>query len=155
MYAIRSYYAAAFVAWGFALYVFVVAPPTRGARFLIAMLLVDGLAVITSYNNLLYVNPLLASLGLPLVPGELHQVSDWAVIAVYLPFVGMTLSSPLANPLKHPRITSYNVCYTKLLRAIAVVRNGAIIESVERDDGDRAARLAARCILLGDGDGHG
>jgi len=96
---------AAIVAWGFALYVFVVAPPTRGARFLIAMLLVDGLAVITSYNNLLYVNPLLASLGLPLVPGELHQVSDWAVIAVYLPFVGMTLSSPLANPLKHPIVS--------------------------------------------------
>jgi hypothetical protein len=34
---------AAFIAWGFALYVFVVAPPTRGARFLVAMLFVDGL----------------------------------------------------------------------------------------------------------------
>lgn len=96
---------AAFVAWGFALYVFVVAPPTRGARFLIAMLIVDGLAVITSYNNLLYLNPLLASVGLPAIPGALHQVSDWAVVAVYLPFVGMTLSSPLVKPLKHPLVS--------------------------------------------------
>jgi len=96
---------AAFVAWGFALYVFVVAPPTRGARFLIAMLIVDGLAVITSYNNLLYLNPLLASVGLPAIPGALHQVSDWAVFAVYLPFVGMTLSSPLVKPLKHPLVS--------------------------------------------------
>jgi len=92
---------AAIVAWGFALYVFVVAPPTRGARFLIAMLLVDGLAVITSYNNLMYLNPILESVGLPHLPSRLHQVSDWAVIAVYLPFLGMTLSSPLVKPLKH------------------------------------------------------
>jgi len=36
---------AAFVAWGFALYVYVVAPPTQGARFLVAMLVVDCLSV--------------------------------------------------------------------------------------------------------------
>jgi len=96
---------AAFVAWGFALYVSVVAPPTRGARLLIAMLIVDGLAVITSYNNLLYLNPLLESVGLPAVPDGLHQVSDWAIIAVYLPFLGMTLTSPLIKPLKHPLVS--------------------------------------------------
>jgi len=94
---------AAFIAWGFALYVFVVAPPTRGARFLVAMLIIDGLAVITSYSNLAYVNPFLVeTLGLVGIPPVLHQVSDWALIAVYLPFLGMTLSSPLVAPLKHP-----------------------------------------------------
>jgi hypothetical protein len=96
---------AAFVAWGFALYVFVVAPPTRGARFLIAMLFVDGLAVFTSYNNLSYINPFLEqALGLPAIPQVLHQVSDWAVVAIYLPFLGMTLNSPLVTPLKNPLI---------------------------------------------------
>ena len=96
---------AAIVAWGFALYVLVVAPPTRGARFLVAMLLADGLAVITSYNNLLYLNPMLEALGLPGVPGVWHQVSDWAVVAIYLPFLGMTLSSPLVAPLKNPIVS--------------------------------------------------
>ena len=32
---------AAILAWVFALYVYIVAPPTRGARFLVGMLLVD------------------------------------------------------------------------------------------------------------------
>ena len=93
---------AALVAWGFALYVLVVAPPTRGARFLVAMLFADGLAVITSYDNLSYLNPLLEAVGLPGIPGVIHQVSDWAVVAVYLPFLGMTLSSPLVAPLRNP-----------------------------------------------------
>lgn len=97
---------AAFVAWGFALYVFAVAPPSRGARFLVAMLVIDGLAVITSYDNLAYVNPFLVeTLGVPGIPGALHQVSDWALIAVYLPFLGMTLNSPLVRPLKNPTIS--------------------------------------------------
>ncbi len=96
---------AAFLAWGFALYVLIVAPPTRGARVLAAMLFVDGLAVITSHSNHLYVNPFLESLGLPTVPRVLHQISDWALVAVYLPFVGMTLSSPIAAPLRHPVIS--------------------------------------------------
>lgn len=96
---------AAFIAWGFALYVFVVAPPSRGARFLVAMLVVDGLAVITSGKNLLHVNPFIENtLGLPAIPGVAHQVSDWALIAVYLPFLGMTLNSPLVAPLKKPVI---------------------------------------------------
>lgn len=98
---------AAIVAWGFALYVLVVAPPTRGARFLIGMLFVDGLAVMTSYNNLWYLNPMLESVGLPKVPGVLHQVSDWAVLAVYLPFLGMTLSSPLVKPLRQPFVSRF------------------------------------------------
>jgi hypothetical protein len=95
---------AAFVAWGFALYVFVVAPPTRGARFLVAMLVVDGLAVISSYYNGNYVNHFLVdTVGLVALPwDDIHQASDWALIAVYLPFLGMTLDSPLVAPLKHP-----------------------------------------------------
>jgi hypothetical protein len=96
---------AALLAWGFALYVFVVAPPTRGARFLVAMLIADGLAAITSYSNLMYVNPFLEeALGLPAIPAVLHQVSDWVVVAIYLPFLGMTLNSPLVAPLKNPLI---------------------------------------------------
>lgn len=95
---------AGLMAWAFALYVFIVAPRTRGAWFLIAMLFVDGLAVITSHNSHLYVNPFLASLGLPVMQPVLHQVSDWALVAVYLPFVGMTLQSPIAAPLRQPLI---------------------------------------------------
>jgi hypothetical protein len=96
---------AAFVAWSFALYVYLVAPRTRGALFLVAMLVVDGLAVITSYDNLAYANPFLESLGLPAIPGVLHQVSDWALVAVYLPFLGMTLGSSLVKPLRHPLLS--------------------------------------------------
>ena len=96
---------AAIVAWGFALYVLIVAPPTRGARALVAMLFVDGLAVITSHTNHEYLNPFLESLGLPAVPRVLQQVSDWALIAVYLPFLGMTLSSPLVAPLRNPTVS--------------------------------------------------
>ncbi|MDJ0941089.1 MAG: hypothetical protein QNJ00_15120 [Woeseiaceae bacterium] len=109
---------AAIVAWGFALYVLILAPPTRGARFLVAMLFVDGLAVITSYYNLDYLNPMLEAVGLPPMPGVMHQVSDWALIAVYLPFLGMTLSSPLVKPLKNPIISNL-ILYGCL--AIAVV----------------------------------
>jgi len=94
---------AAFIAWGFALYVFVVAPPSRGARYLVAMLIIDGLAVISSYGNSPYVDRILldligwAGFSWP----EIHQASDWALIAVYLPFLGMTLDSPLVAPLKN------------------------------------------------------
>ena len=97
---------AAFLAWGFALYVFVVAPPTRGARFLVAMLIADGFAVITSHSNLDYVNPFLESLGIPGLPGYWHQVSDWLIVAIYLPFLGMTLSTPLVKPLKNPLVSN-------------------------------------------------
>lgn len=108
---------AALLAWGFALYVFVVAPRTRGARFLIAMLVADGFAVITGYSNLDYVNPFLESLGIPGLPGYWHQVSDWIIVAVYLPFLGMTLNSPLVRPLKHP-LTSSVILYGGLLIAV-------------------------------------
>jgi len=108
---------AAFLAWGFALYVFVVAPRTRGARFLVAMLVADGFAVITGYSNLEHVNPFLASLGLPGIPGFWHQVSDWVVVAIYLPFLGMTLNSPLVRPLKNS-ITSNAILYGGLAVAV-------------------------------------
>ena len=92
---------AAFVAWAFALYVFVVAPPTRGSRFLIAMLIIDGFAVISSYGNPGF---LIREFGLSFLPwGDIHQASDWALVAVYLPFLGMTLQSPLVAPFKGKR----------------------------------------------------
>ncbi|MDX1481301.1 MAG: hypothetical protein R3315_06485 [Woeseiaceae bacterium] len=95
---------AAFVAWGFALYVFVVSPPTRGARFLVAMLVIDGLAVISSYDNPPYIDRFLdENFGVGGIPWwSIHQASDWAMVAVYLAFIGMTLGSPLVRPLKHP-----------------------------------------------------
>ena len=92
---------AAFVAWAFALYVLIVAPPTRGARFLIAMLVIDGAAVISSYSNWQYVDQFLDSLSLGELWGRIHQASDWALIAVYLPFLGLTLESTLVRPLKN------------------------------------------------------
>ena len=99
---------AAFVAWGFALYVFVVAPPTRGARFLVAMLFIDGLAVVSSFDNGMYVDRFFVQvLGTgPLPAGEIHQASDWALIAVYLPFLGLMLDSPLVAPLKNSIVRS-------------------------------------------------
>lgn len=111
---------AAFVAWSFALYVYAVAPPTRGARFLIAMLVIDGLAVITSYSNLGYLNPFLVeTLGLVAIPERIHQVSDWALIGVYLPFLGMTLRSPLVAPLRQP-IASRVILFGGLAIAISI-----------------------------------
>ena len=89
---------AALLAWSFALYVFIVAPRTRSAQFLVALLIVDGLAVVSSYQNWAYVDRLLGWSGVPW--DEIHQASDWALIAIYLPFLGMTLDSPLVAPLK-------------------------------------------------------
>ncbi len=89
---------AALLAWSFALYVFIVAPRTRSAQFLVAMLVVDGLAVISSYDNWASVDRLLGWSGIPW--NDIHQASDWALIAVYLPFLGMTLDSPIVAPLK-------------------------------------------------------
>ncbi len=89
---------AALLAWTFALYVLLVAPRTRSAQFLVALLFVDGLAVISSYGNPAFLN---RHFGLTAIPWhDIHQASDWALIAVYLPFLGMTLDSPLVAPLK-------------------------------------------------------
>ena len=67
---------AAFLAWGFAFYVFIVAPPTRGARFLVAMLVVDGIAVISSYDNWSYVERFLGDFALGIDAwGRIHQAS--------------------------------------------------------------------------------
>ena len=96
---------AAFIAWGFALYVYLVAPPSRGARWLVAMLVVDGAAVFTSGSNYLYFNPVLESFGLPPMQPVWHQASDWALLAVYLPFLGITLKSPLVAPLRNPLLS--------------------------------------------------
>lgn len=111
---------AALIAWGFALYVFVVAPPTRGARFLVTMLVIDGLAVITSYSNPDYISAYFAAPpGLVPALWVLHQVSDWALIAVYLPFLGMTLNSPLVAPLKRP-IVSRTILFGGLAVALLI-----------------------------------
>ncbi len=93
---------AAFIAWGFALYVLIVAPRTRGALFLVAMLVTDGIAVISSYDNPAYVNDWL---GVDWIPwSNIHQASDWLLIAIYVPFVGMTLDSPLARPFRKAKV---------------------------------------------------
>lgn len=89
--------AAALVAWGFALYVYVIAPASTSSRLLIAMLIVDGVAVLSSWQ---FWHPVDTFLQL----GEgvwwrVHAASDWAVIGVYLAFVGATVQSPLARPL--------------------------------------------------------
>ncbi len=89
---------ASIVAWSFALYVYVVAPGTKASRFLIAMLITDGIAVVSSYQNPVFVNEWL---GLQNIPwNRIHQASDWALVAIYLPFIGMTLGSSLVAPLK-------------------------------------------------------
>ena len=113
---------AGFIAWGFAFYVYIVAPSTRGARYLIGMLVVDGLAVISSGSNSEYINPFLTqTLGLPALDwGEIHQASDWAVVAVYLPFLGMTLASPLVGVLKN-KIVSNAVLYGGLAIAASML----------------------------------
>ncbi len=110
---------AAIVAWSFALYVLVVAPPTRGARYLIAMLVIDGIAVISSYSNWSYVDQFLGSMSLGSLWGSIHQSSDWALIAVYLPFLGLTLESTLVRPLKNPVIRNA-VLYLGLAIALSM-----------------------------------
>lgn len=89
---------AAIIAWGFALYVYVVAPGTRGSRFLVAMLITDGFAVISSYGNGPFINEWLGIQGIPWY--AIHQASDWLLIAIYIPFIAMTLDSGLVAPLK-------------------------------------------------------
>ncbi len=110
---------AAFVAWTFALYVLIVAPPTRGARYLIAMLVIDGVAVISSYDNWRYVDEFLGSFSVGAFWSNIHQASDWALIAVYLPFLGLTLESKLVSPLKNVILRS-TVMYLGLGIALAM-----------------------------------
>ena len=111
---------AALVAWTFAFYVLVVAPPTRGARYLIAMLVIDGIAVISSYDNWRYVDQFLDSLSPGTYWGNIHQASDWALIAVYLPFLGLTLESKLVSPLKNAVVRN-TVMYAGLGIALAML----------------------------------
>lgn len=73
---------------------------------LIAVLVADGFAVFTSYDNNLYFNPLLESMSLPVLTPVWHQVSDWAFVAIYLPFLGATLKTPLVAPFKNVRIAN-------------------------------------------------
>ncbi len=82
------------------------------------MLLVDGLAVFTSYDNHLYFNPVFSSLGFELTP-VWHQFSDWALVAVYLPFLGVTLNTPLVAPLKKP-VVANTILVVGLLFAFAL-----------------------------------
>lgn len=89
---------AAFIAWSFALYVYLVAPRTLAARLLIALLIVDGIAVISSYGNSYVID---AYIGW----GEtrwwqIHQASDFLVITYYLAFIGVTVRTPLTRPFR-------------------------------------------------------
>ena len=95
-------FASIFVAWSFALYIYLVAPKTRGAKYLIAILIVDGIALMTAGNIYPYFSAIFQSIGLPDLPNASHQVSDWILVVLYLPFIGMTLKTPLVKPFKHP-----------------------------------------------------
>lgn len=106
-------FASIFVAWSFALYIYLVAPRTLGAKYLITILIVDGVALMTAGNIYPYFSHIFHSLGLPDLPRGSHQVSDWILVALYLPFLGMTLKTPLVKPFKHPigkNITLYGGC---------------------------------------------
>ena len=94
---------AAFIAWIFALYVFLVAPKTTAARLLVALLVVDGIAVISSYRNSFFIDPVIGGIG-ELQWAQIHQASDWLVIACYLAFIGVTVRSPLTRPLRSPGV---------------------------------------------------
>jgi hypothetical protein len=93
---------AGFIAWGFALYVTVVAPRTLAARLLIALLLIDGIAVISSYGNSAYVDRF--TQWSELRWWQIHQASDWLVITIYLAFIGVTVRSPLTRPFRKPMV---------------------------------------------------
>ncbi|WP_439106128.1 hypothetical protein [Congregibacter sp.] len=92
---------AALVAWGFALYVYWVSPRTKSSSLLVLMLFVDGLAVISSGTSWPFVDRLI-NLGKPFW-WRVHVASDWALIGVYLTFIGTTVESSLAKPMRGPR----------------------------------------------------
>lgn len=94
--------AAALIAWAFSLYVYLVAPRTLSSRLLVAMLIVDGVAVVSSGSSWLSIDRFL-HLG-EAVWWRVHAASDWALVGVYLAFIGATVSSPLARPLAGPRV---------------------------------------------------
>ena len=67
----------------------------------------------TAGNIYPYFSDLFHAVGLPDLPRASHQVSDWILVVLYLPFIGMTLNTPLVKPFKHPigkNITLYGGC---------------------------------------------
>ncbi|MDJ0812747.1 MAG: hypothetical protein QNJ23_03405 [Woeseiaceae bacterium] len=134
---------AALIAWGFALYVFIVAPSTRGSRYLVAMLVIDGIALMSSYTNWRFVDGLLTDFGLVMLPwGEIHQASDWALVAVYLPFLGMTLDSALVAPLRNP-IVRNAVLYGGLAIALSM-----FVLPIEIREAFRVPFYVVICVVL-------
>jgi hypothetical protein len=93
---------AAFIAWSFALYVFLVAPRTLAARLLVALLVIDGIAAISSYGNPPFLEAILPLEQLHWY--QIHQASDWLVMAIYLAFIGVTVRSPLTRPFRRPAV---------------------------------------------------
>lgn len=91
---------AGLLAWAFAVYIYFIAPPVLSTRLLIAMLTVDGVAVISSGNAWPYADAVVG-LGIEFW-WRVHVASDWAVMGVYLAFIGVTVNSPLAKPLGRP-----------------------------------------------------
>ncbi len=131
---------AAFVAWSFALYVLAVAPATRGSRFLVAMLIIDGAAVISSFDNPYHLDRWLGT-GIDLW-ARIHQASDWALVAVYLPFIGMTLGSPLVRPLKGRRARVLLLTAGGLIAASMFFLPGSVREAF------RVPFYAVICVVL-------
>jgi uncharacterized membrane protein YebE (DUF533 family) len=101
-------YLGAVLAFGFAVYLAMVAPGSRASRMLIALLIVDGIAIATGTAAGVLLRQTFG------IPGELigaiHQASDWALVAIYLPFLGTALASKLVAPLRGRKVQGAILC---------------------------------------------
>lgn len=111
---------AALLAWGFALFVFRVAPRNLVTGQLVALLVLDGINVFTS--GLLPPPVLDWYLSTGLSSSHLHYVTDFGVAAVYLPFLGSTLDSKLVRPFRNPLVRWACWILGAVLAVIALVR---------------------------------
>ena len=71
-------------------------------------------------------------IGLGIASSVMHDAAACAIgIVTMIPLMRAAGIHPYSNTAKF-RITSYNVCYTKLLRVVIVTRPGISISSVSR-----------------------
>jgi len=106
------------LAWGLALYIGLVGQHTRQVLFLMALLVVDGFAIVTGGVTGGWLRQ---DVGLaPTFIGAVHQASDWLLVGIYLPFVGMTVPSRLAGPLKNRRLQA-GILTVSALVAISIL----------------------------------
>jgi hypothetical protein len=107
------------LSWGLAIYVFFVAPATTTSRLLIAMLFVDGLVMVSGFSNWTALDGFLG-LGSRFW-GDVHGIADWALVGVYLAFVGAAVQSPLAKPLSGNRARLFLLLTTVALTVLTFV----------------------------------